>query len=115
MLLDSDRHRIRHMVEAARQAMAFVEGRRREDLDSDPQLRLALVRALEIVGEAASRISLEMRSAYPEVPWRFAVSTRNRLIHAYFDVDLDIVWRTATEALPALLPLLDAILDESAG
>jgi uncharacterized protein with HEPN domain len=75
MLLDSDRNRIRHMIEAARQAMAFVAGRQRDDLDSDPQLRLALVRALEIVGEAASRISPEMRSAHPEVPWRFAVST----------------------------------------
>ena len=111
MLLDSDRHRILHMVESARQAMSFVQARCRADLDTDPQLRLAVLRALEVLGEAAGRVSPAMRAAHPDIPWRLAVSTRNRLIHAYFDVNLDIVWTTATQALPDLVPKLQAILD----
>ena len=111
MLLDSDRNRILHMVESAPQAMSFVLARRRADLDTDVQLRLALLRALEIVGEAASRVSPAMCAAHPEIPWRLAVSTRNRLIHAYFDVNLDIVWTTTTQALPDLVPKLEAILE----
>lgn len=96
MLLDSDRNRILHMVESARQAMSFVQGRRRADLDTDPQLRLAVLRALEVLGEASARVSAAMRADHPDIPWRLAVSMRNRLVHAYFDVNLDIVWRTAT-------------------
>lgn len=99
------------MLEAALQAMSFVQGRERSDLDADTQLRLALLRALEVLGEAASRVSLEMRAANPQIPWRRIVSTRNRLIHAYFDIDLQIVWATATQSLPELVPMLRAILE----
>ena len=110
MLLDSDRARIQHMAEAARQAMSFVRDRSPGDLEADPQLRLAVLHALEILGEAAGRVSVETRLAHEEVPWRLAVSTRNRIIHAYFDVDLGIVWTTVTQTLPRLLPMLEAIL-----
>jgi len=110
MLLDSDRNRLLHMVEAARQGVVFVEGRERAELDTDTQLRFALLRALEIVGEAASRITPETRTAYPEIPWQRIVGARNRLVHAYFDVDLDIVWATATKALPPLVEMLERML-----
>jgi uncharacterized protein with HEPN domain len=66
-------------------------------------LVFALVRAVEIIGEAASKISAEGRDELPAVPWSSIVSMRNRLVHAYFDVDLDILWNTVTEALPPLL------------
>ncbi len=98
------------MLEAASQAMSFVQGRERGDLDTDTQLRFALLHALEILGEAASRVSPEMRAAHPGIPWQRVVSTRNRLIHAYFDIDLEIVWTTATQSLPELVPLLRAVL-----
>ena len=111
MLLDSDRNRILHMVESARLAMSFVQARCRADLDTDLQLRFAVLHALEVLGEAAAHVSAAMRAAHPDIPWRLAVSMRNRLIHAYFDVNLDIVWRTATQALPDLVPKLEAILD----
>jgi uncharacterized protein with HEPN domain len=110
MLPDPDRNRIQHMLDAAEQATSFVEGRERNDLETDPQLRLALLRALEILGEAASRVTAETRGVYPRIPWRRVVSTRNRLIHAYFDIDLDIVWTTATHSLPELIPMLREIL-----
>lgn len=114
MLLDHDQHRIQHMLEAARQAISFIEGRQRTHLDTDVQLRLALLRALEVIGEAANKVSPETRSAHPEVPWTKIVGIRNRLIHVYFDVDLNIVWKTTAESLPELVPMLRGILGADA-
>ena len=111
MLCDADRNRILHMLESAQLAISFVASRQRSDLDSDAQLRLALLRALEVLGEAASRVSADLRAAHPEVPWQQAISTRNRLIHAYFDVNLDIVWTTAASAIPELVRQLHRILE----
>ena len=98
-----DRVRLLHMVEALATAQRFVVGRSREDLDADEMLRLALTRAIEIVGEAAGRITLATQEHYPDVPWRALSGMRNRLIHAYFDVNRDIVWTTATQDVPRLL------------
>jgi uncharacterized protein with HEPN domain len=72
-------------------------------------LLFAVVRAIEILGEAASRISPETQEAAPQVPWRAIVGMRNRLIHGYFETDPAIVWNTATTEIPALLPLLRAL------
>jgi len=101
-----DRARISHMIEAIEAATQFVSGRPRSDLDSDQMLRFALVRAIEIVGEAASRISEPTRKIGAEIPWPLMVAMRNRRIHAYFDIDHDTLWKTVTEELPALLPKL---------
>ena len=83
--------------------MCFTQGRTRGDLDCDRVLALALVKLLEIVGEAASRVPAESQGAYPGIPWRDIVAMRNRVIHGSFDVDLDRVWDTVTDYL---LPLL---------
>lgn len=114
MLLEHDQHRIQHMLEAARQATSFIEGRKRSHLDTDIQLRLALLRALEVIGEAANKVTPQTRASYPEVPWQKVVGIRNHLIHVYFDVDLDIVWKTAAESLPELVPMLQAIVGSDA-
>ena len=87
------------MIDAARSAQEFASGRTRDDLASDKMLVFALVRAIEVVGEAASRISPETRLAIP-------VAMRNRLVHAYFDVDLDILWNTVTLEIPELLAVM---------
>jgi len=100
------------MVEAAESAQRFITGRTRADIDADEQLRFALVRAVEIIGEAASRTSPEMRSTVSSVPWADIIFMRNRLVHAYFDIDHDIVWKTVTEDIPELLPLLRPLLPE---
>jgi len=105
--------RIRHMIEAAESALRFIAGKKRADLDSDEMLRFALVRAVEILGEAAARVSSETRSGTPTVPWSDAVRMRNRLVHVYFDVDHTILWKTVTEDIPALLPLLLALIPRS--
>ncbi len=104
-----DAIRIRHMVEAGESALHFVAGRRREDLDSDEMLRFALVQAVQIVGEAATKVSAQTRAANPSIPWAEIVQMRNRLVHAYFDIDHTILWKTATEEIPDLLSAPQAI------
>lgn len=101
MQLD-DLARVRHMVEAAENVRQFILGKSRADLDTDPMLLFAIVRAIEIIGEAANKMSAEQRAASTTVPWTAIVAMRNRLIHAYFDIDRDVVWRTVTEEIPLL-------------
>jgi uncharacterized protein with HEPN domain len=86
--------------------MSFVAGRVREDLDRDRMLLFAVVRAIEVIGEAASKITQETRSANPEIPWSAIVGMRNRLVHAYFDINRDVVWAAVTREVPELLRLL---------
>lgn len=82
------------------------EGRTRPDLDTHRQLELSLIRLLEVIGEAANRLSAEDRVRFPEVPWADIISLRNRLIHGYDAVDLDIVWQVVTGDLPTLIDQL---------
>jgi len=105
-----DRNRILHMIEAAEAVQEFLGGRGKEDLNHDRMLVFAIVRALEIIGEAASKISMETRLGSPEVPWALIVATRNRLVHGYFDIDHGILWKTATEEVPALLVQLRGLV-----
>jgi uncharacterized protein with HEPN domain len=72
-------------------------------------LLFAVVRAVEIIDEAAGRVSMETREAIPEIPWSAIISKRNRLIHGYFDIDTEVVWKTVTEELPILLRQLQAV------
>lgn len=104
-----DRIRIEHMRDACRSVERFTRGQQRSDLDSDEKLRFALIRAIEIIGEAASKITQETCALLPEIPWRKAIGIRNRLVHAYFDVDLDVLWYTATMAVPELMKQLESI------
>ncbi|AFL73997.1 HepT-like ribonuclease domain-containing protein [Thiocystis violascens] len=88
-MLAHDRVHLRHRIEAAEEARRFVAGRQRSELDTDRMLLFALVRAVEIIGEAASQVSDETRSVAWGIPWKAIVGMRNRLIHAYFDVDAE--------------------------
>jgi uncharacterized protein with HEPN domain len=98
------------MIEAAEAVGAFVAGRHRADLDADRMVLFALVRAIEIIGEAASKVSPETRATAPAVPWAQITGMRNRLIHAYFNIDPDVLWRTAVAEVPSLLPLLRTLV-----
>ena len=95
------------MLDAARQAMVFVQGRSRVDLDEDLQLTLALTRLVEIVGEAGKNVTSETREKLAQVPWRAIAGTRDRLVHAYFDVDLDQLWEIVSTDLPLLVEALE--------
>ena len=104
--------RLRHMAEAAESALRFCQGRTRADLDTDDMLRFALTRAVEIIGEAANKVSNETRTQTPGIAWPAIVGMRNRLVHAYFDVDSEILWTTVSERLPSLLRELNVILSK---
>lgn len=106
----TDAVRIRHMLDAAREAAAFGAGRNAEDLRNDRIRTLAIVKAVEIIGEAASKLSRDFRSAHPEIPWTDIIGMRNRLIHVYFDVDPNRVCDTVAVDLPPLISALEAIL-----
>ncbi len=108
----ADRIRLQHLVDAADAAARFSAGRARSDLDQDEMLLFALVRAVEIVGEAASKVTDESRAAIP-LPWPAIVGMRNRLIHAYFDVDRDILWTTVQQSLPELRRVVKVALDKA--
>ena len=106
-----DRVRLRHIADALNSTIRFAQGRRREDLESDEMLAFALVHALQIAGEAAGRVSVETRNEHPEVPWASMIGMPHRLVHAYFDINLDILWTTAIEAAPALAALTRPLLN----
>jgi uncharacterized protein with HEPN domain len=101
-----DDARLRHMLEAARDAMGFMEDCSREDLDRDRKLALAIVKCIEIIGEAAAKVTAETRQSNPSIPWPAIVGMRNRLIHGYFEIDLDRVWNTVRINLPPLVEML---------
>jgi uncharacterized protein with HEPN domain len=100
---NNDLVRLRHMLESGQAILLFAKGRRRNDLDKDRLFLSGVIRELEIVGEAASKISIKIRKQFPQIPWQEIVGMRNRLIHAYFDIDHDIVWKTIREFLPLLI------------
>ncbi len=98
------------MLDAATEALRFVANRKKEDLAADRQLALALIKEIEIVGEAASRISAETKQGHPDVPWSAIVGMRNRLIHAYAEIDLEVVWSAVTSELPRLVRIVQELL-----
>ena len=109
-MLPADKIRLHHMLDAALEALSFAQGRQRSDLDHDRLLLHGLVRNVEIMGEAASRITDDLKDLEHEIPWLDIVGMRNRLIHAYFDVDPDIIWNTVVQDLPTLVTMLRQVL-----
>lgn len=103
--------RLKHMLDASRAAIGHLAGKRREDLDTNRTILSAVVRELEIVGEAANSISTAFKKKHSEIPWKQMIAMRNRLIHAYFDIDRDIVWTTAKDYLPPLIQQLEQLLE----
>jgi uncharacterized protein with HEPN domain len=101
---------LRHMLDHAREAVGLIKGKNRAALDAERLLGLALVRLMEIVGEAANRLSLEFQSSHPAIPWSQIVSLRNRLIHGYDAVDMDILWQILNKDLPRLIDELENIV-----
>jgi len=113
MSVHDDTLRLQHIRDYAREVSQFVQGKTRETLNHDVLLERALRYNIGIIGEAASRISVQTRSNYPQVPWSKIVGMRNYLFHVYFKVDNDILWETATVDIPELFTQVqDILLDE---
>ena len=106
---------LRDMLDYACRARDAVAARSREDLDRDHVLGAALERFVEVIGEAAGRLSDETRDASPQVPWSEIIALRNRLIHGYFAVDHDILWTVIQDDIPELTAVLEDLVDEGQG
>ncbi len=109
MKLD-DKIRIQHMIDSIEEAFEFVKGKSFSDFTNNRMLVLSLIKEIEIIGEAASKITQDLKDVTTEIPWSDIISMRNRLIHGYFDVDLDILWNTIMKDLPLLKDKLIGLL-----
>lgn len=99
-----------HMLDTARKALAFASGKTRDDYDHDETLRIALTHLLQVIGEAAGRVSPEFRSAHSDIPWAGIVGMRHRIVHDYLWVDENIVWDTVNNRLVPLIAALENII-----
>lgn len=103
-----DQVRLKDMLDHAREAVEMSRGRSVEHLTQDRIFSLAIVRLLEIIGEAAARTSEQTKSELPRIPWLAITGLRNRLIHGYGDIDFGIVWEVISRDLPGLIVQLSA-------
>ncbi len=102
----------RDMLVYGGRAVEAVKKRQRVDLDSDLILAAALERFIEVIGEAASKVSTESQNSIPEIPWREIIGMRNRLVHGYASVDHDILWDVVSGDLPEIIEALEGLLED---
>ena len=105
-----DKIRLQHILDEANEARQFIEGLSFDEFQEDGKTVRAVIRSIEVIGEAASKLSLDFRKDHPEVPWQKISGMRNRLIHVYFDIDHQIIWQTVKENLPPLIDQIKSIL-----
>ncbi|MBX3368464.1 MAG: DUF86 domain-containing protein [Phycisphaeraceae bacterium] len=98
------------MVEHARRACGYVDGRTLEQYRRDDMLRDAVNRVVQVIGEAAAKVSKQFRDAHPEIPWRPIIAQRHILVHEYGHIDDDKIWRVATLYAPQLIALVEPLL-----
>ncbi len=101
---------LRDMFENANRAILFTEGMDFETFRKDEKTVYAVIRAVEIIGEATRNIPDDIRVKYPEIPWRDAADMRNKLVHRYFGINLEVIWQTLSEDLPMLANALQEII-----
>jgi uncharacterized protein with HEPN domain len=103
---------IAEICDSMDKAVSAVDGIDPGDFAQNWEKQYAVVRCLEIIGEAAKTVPQELRSRYPQIPWRTMAGMRDKMVHAYFDVDYETVWKTIKESIPELRPVLGALLEE---
>jgi len=111
----TDRTSVDHLediLDAAEKAQVFVEGTTYETFVNDDKSVFAVIRALEVIGEATKRLPQPLRDEYPHVPWSLMAGMRDRLIHGYSDVDLQVVWRTVQEEVPSVQRQVRMIVED---
>jgi len=110
--MKKDKAYLRHILDAISDIEKFVENVTQNEFFKNKEKQYAVLRALEIIGEATKNLSRELRAKYPEIPWRDVTGMRNKLIHAYFGVKLELVWETVKDRLPELKKQICNILEE---
>ncbi len=106
---------LRDMLENAQLAIRFTQGMDYETFSRDNKTVYAVIRAVEVIGEAAANVPDEIRSKYPSLPWRDIRGMRNKLVHQYFGVNMEVVWQTIQEDLPMITGELENILKNEKG
>jgi uncharacterized protein with HEPN domain len=104
---------LRDILNAIDLAESFIASMTFNEFQNDPKTSFAVIRALEIIGEATKNIPDEIREQYPAIPWKGFAGMRDKLIHSYFGVNLEVVWDTLQQDLPQLRPVIYAILHEN--
>ncbi len=100
---------LRDMLENAQRAIQFTKGMDYKTFAKDDKTVYVVIRAVEIIGEAAAKIPEEVRSKYPHIPWREVKGMRNKLVHQYFGINMEVVWQTIQEDLPTLIKALKSV------
>ena len=108
----SNLERLAHMRDAANEAVSFIANLSYEEFVSDRIRQYAVIRAIEIIGEAGANVTQDYRAAHPDIPWQAIIGMRNHLIHAYFDINISLTWQTVMEDLPPFIVKLDDLLKE---
>ena len=111
-MLTSDRVRLQHIIDAARRIVLITRGRSRQDIEEDLVLPFAVVALLQIIGEAARNVSDEYQDEHTEIDWKGMTGLRNRLAHAYFDVDYDVLYQVVQEDIPPLILTIEGLLEQ---
>ena len=112
MSKSEDRLRLQHMLDAAQEIRQFTDDKSKQDLAEDILLLRAVSMSIGILGEAASRVSAEYKDVHPDIEWQPIIGMRNFLIHAYFKIDIEIIWDTITENIAPLITQLEVLLAE---
>lgn len=107
---DRDELRLRHVLDAAERIASYLRGVDQASFLGNRMLQDAVIRNLEVIGEACANLSPELTKAHAEIPWQKASGIRNRLVHGYFDVDLRVVWQTAIDSLPSFAQRIAVLL-----
>ena len=102
---------VNDMIEFSQKVQAYTEGMNQSDFLADSRTYDAVLRNLELIGEAATHIPDAIREAHPQIPWRTIIGARNRIIHGYLGIDSDLIWNIVQEDIPALLPALKQIVE----
>ena len=111
--MSNDRVYLMYIRDSLHEVQMFIQGESYESFLENRMVQNAVMRSFEVVGEAARRISPKLREAHPETPWRLMSDFRNKLIHDYFGLDLEVIWRTATEDTPLLLQQIEKLMEET--
>jgi len=101
---------LQHMLDMAHKAVAKTRDISRDAYDSDEDLRLALAHLVQIIGEAARRVSPQTCAAHPDIPWREIVGMRHKIVHDYMSLDEDVLWQVVTKDLSPLIARLEEIV-----
>jgi uncharacterized protein with HEPN domain len=105
---------VEDILDAMDKAQIFLEGVTYDQFEAESQINFAVVRALEIVGEATKRLPMSLREQYPGIPWKAMAGMRDRIIHGYDTVDLEIVWDVVKQDIPTIKPQIQQILADYA-